>query len=306
MPLSDYDVSPIVSFWDRLHEVGTSAFLYAVPYGPDLRPSALGPRITVVLWAPSRGAAKRIMSLRLKDDDGACGTLPAELVPAGAVPQYGSIFAALRSSDRNAFDAASYRTHDDKFNHRFIATPRVTFYFRDRDDNSEPPFGAAVRLHTPEGAVRWGGTSIGPQPETRAESKPAVSWERVGDRLGGSVIAVSFAGVYPPGSAGSEFGKAMIGFLQFILDETRAAGVIIDLTSLDYVWGDTIGGLAMPLREKGKRVRPAVIVAAGRTADALQSLLEPNFLLGIAGVRLVRTRQEAVAYIDRVLGHHAG
>jgi hypothetical protein len=97
----------------------------------------------------------------------------------------------------------------------------------------------------------------------------------------------------------------MIGFLQSILDETRAAGVIIDLTSLDYVWGDTIGGLAMPLR-KGARVRPAVIVAAGRTADALQPLLEPNLLLGIAGVRLVRTRQEALAYLDQVLGHHAG
>jgi uncharacterized protein (TIGR02246 family) len=137
-----------------------------------------------------------------------------------------------------------------------------------------------------------------------AETKPTFSWERISEHARGSLIAVSFGGVYPPGSAGAELAKAMIGSLQSVLDE-RTAGVIIDLTSLDYVWGDTICGLAMPLTEK-KRICPAAIVAKGRTAEALRPLFQPNVLLGIAGVKLFRTRQEAIAYFEQALGQPAG
>ena len=112
---------------------------------------------------------------------------------------------------------------------------------------------------------------------------------------------VSFGGVYSPDAAGVAFADAMIQSLRSALAETRAAGVVLDLTALDYVWGDTICGLAMPLLDKGKGFRPAAIVAAGRTAKALEPLLAPNFLLGMAGMKLVRTREEALAHLERAL-----
>jgi hypothetical protein len=138
--------------------------------------------------------------------------------------------------------------------------------------------------------------------DDKIKSELSACWDRVGDHPSGPLIAVTFGGVYRPGSAGLEFGRAMIEFLQSTLNETNPAGVIIDLTALDYIWGDTIAGLAMPLLSEDKtRFRPAVIVAVGRTAQSLEPLLEPRNLLGLAGVKMVRTRQAAVAHLERAL-----
>lgn len=142
------------------------------------------------------------------------------------------------------------------------------------------------RLHFPRGRV---GTEL------------STSWEKIGDHARGPLIAVRFGGVYPEGSKGLEFGRAMIEFLRFVLAETNPAGVIFDLTALDYVWGDTIGQLGMALLEKGKGFRPAAIAATGRTARALERLCEPHFLLGVAGVKLARNIEEARAQVERKL-----
>jgi hypothetical protein len=49
------------------------------------------------------------------------------------------------------------------------------------------------------------------------KSEPSACWDRVGDHPTGPLIAVTFGGVYRPGSAGLEFGRAMIDFLQSTL-----------------------------------------------------------------------------------------
>jgi len=155
---------PIVSISDHLHEVGTNAFVttanpavFSLQRFSELlqqslenRPFVPGPRIWLVHWAPSRGAAQRILG-RPEDDDGACGTPPAELIPAGAVPEYGSIFAVLRSSGASP-RASGFRTaQDGKRIYRSIETPRVGFYFRGPgDDDNEPPFGISVLLFRPK------------------------------------------------------------------------------------------------------------------------------------------------------------
>lgn len=131
--------------------------------------------------------------------------------------------------------------------------------------------------------------------------EPSASWERIGDHARGPLIAVRFGGLYPLGAEGVEFGRAMVGFLRSVLAETNAAGVIFDLTALEYVWGDGIGELGMALFEKGRGFRPAAIVAMGGTAHALEPLCEPNLLLGIAGVKIVRTRDEARAQVEQAL-----
>jgi len=137
-------------------------------------------------------------------------------------------------------------------------------------------------------------------------SRPSMSWERVGDHPRGALIAVSFGGVYPPGSEGNAFADAMIESLRSALTETQAVGVILDLSALDYRCGDAIAGLATPLLDKDKRFRPAAIVAVGHTGRALEPLLAPDFLLGIAGMKLVHTRPEALLHIERSLDRRAG
>jgi hypothetical protein len=131
-------------------------------------------------------------------------------------------------------------------------------------------------------------------------------WEHAGDHPRGPVIVVRYGGVYASGSEGDSSAKAMFAFLQSVVAETRPAGVILDLTGLEYEWGDGIAALALALHEPGKGFRPAVFVATGRTAEAMQPLLAPSFLPGIAGMKLVHTREEAVALLNRALDGRQG
>jgi hypothetical protein len=117
-----------------------------------------------------------------------------------------------------------------------------------------------------------------------------------GDR--GPIIVLAFKGVVKEGSAGNAAVKAMARDLVSGLDGAAADGAVIDLTTLAYLRGDAIGELAIPLLQR--RV-PTAIVATGRTAEALRPLLEPNFALGAAGVKMVSTRKEALALIQRAL-----
>jgi hypothetical protein len=63
-----------------------------------------------------------------------------------------------------------------------------------------------------------------------------------------------------------------------VLAETQPAGVVLDLTDVDYVFGNAIGALAHPLLRIGPERRwkiPVAIIAVGRTATALAPLLGP-------------------------------
>lgn len=132
-------------------------------------------------------------------------------------------------------------------------------------------------------------------------SKLSSSFEKVRDHPRGPLIVVNFSGVYPPGSAGNEFAEAMVEFLRSVVAETQPGGIVLDLTRLDYVWGDAIGGLAMPLLAKREPLRAVAIVATGRTAGALAPLLAPNFPMALAGMRLAATREQALALVEQAL-----
>ena len=136
------------------------------------------------------------------------------------------------------------------------------------------------------------------------------SYERIAETPKGSIVGVVFRGTYPPGSAGNEFANEMVRFLRSVLAETNPVAVLLDLTGVDYIWGDSIAGLALPLFEGGKGIAalprpgaaiPGAIVAIGRTASALKPLLEPLVLLGLASVRLFGSRQEAVAHLEQAV-----
>lgn len=129
----------------------------------------------------------------------------------------------------------------------------------------------------------------------------SASYERIADTPKGPIVTVVFGGTYPPGSGGNEFGLQMVGFLRSALAETNAAAVVLDLLALDYIWGDAIVGLALPFVQENTGFRPAAIVATGRTAAALQPLLQPPFALDLAAMRLFDNRGAAIAHLERTL-----
>jgi hypothetical protein len=131
-------------------------------------------------------------------------------------------------------------------------------------------------------------------------------YEQIVETPGIPLLAVVFGGRYAPGSEGNEFAREMVRYLRATLNEVQPAGVLFDLTMLDYVWGDAIGELAIPLMGKGRNgpphFLPSAVVATGQTAHALKPLLQPKFILGIAGVRLFGTRKKAVRYLEKTIG----
>ena len=89
----------------------------------------------------------------------------------------------------------------------------------------------------------------------------------------------------------------MRDYLAAVVADLEPAAALLDLTAMDYDWGDGLAELALPLRTGTTDCRPFCIVATRRTAEAIRPLVGPNWLLGSLGGKLFETRQEAVAYL---------
>ena len=90
----------------------------------------------------------------------------------------------------------------------------------------------------------------------------------------GRLLEICFEGTYPPGSLGNQHAQKMIDFARKAIEEEKPRAVLYNLLQLDYVWGDTIVGLARPLvSSQQKTLLPACIYAEGRTAAAIRGLL---------------------------------
>jgi hypothetical protein len=122
----------------------------------------------------------------------------------------------------------------------------------------------------------------------------------------GPLVAVAFFGKYPPGSDGNQCAAEMITYLRSVLNATAAAAILFDFRALDYTWGDAIGGLAWALRVDAATFLPSAIVATGPTARALEPLLGPKFIFGIAGTKMFGSMPEAVGYLEHVLRIQTG
>lgn len=92
------------------------------------------------------------------------------------------------------------------------------------------------------------------------------------------VLVVSFAGTIAPGSEGNADAAVGGDYVGTTLTREHAA-LVVDLTDLDYVFGNYIGSWFLPA---AKRI-PVRLVAAGRTAKLLMGLLEDSGLGSIIG-----------------------
>ena len=137
-------------------------------------------------------------------------------------------------------------------------------------------------------------------------AKITATWEQVGQHSTGPIVTLTFAGKYPPGSAGNGCAAEMVSYLGSVLATTNAAAVLFDLRRLQYTWGDAIGGLAwVLLKRHPERTRPSAIIAGGRTARALEPLLGPRFSFGIVGTRMFSDLPEALHHLTQALGQES-
>ena len=147
-PLSVVGV-PCAPVRDTLYRCGEDAFVLAMPYRADLvRDPDNGPFVTVVIWAVSEGAARRVCLLEREQDDDAPGAPPAAMLPPSCTPTYGCVLEAVRILGAAPVESASYRVASDgAFLYRSIAVGRWSYHFRGRDDDSgETPFVIQFRL----------------------------------------------------------------------------------------------------------------------------------------------------------------
>ena len=132
----------------------------------------------------------------------------------------------------------------------------------------------------------------------------SIGWESADDVADGAILTVTFTGRLQPGSAGNELTGQFVDDLKQIVQAHQPAAVLLDLTHLDYTFGDAIGGLAFPFLDRprlGRWIMPVAIVATGRTATALAPLLGPNWALGLVAAQMFDGRDAAVAYIRSAL-----
>jgi hypothetical protein len=141
-----------VALADDLFAIGGDTYLFAVPYDAKLRRGQPGaPFATMVVWAPSEGAARRVCRTEIEADaDAVSKPPPPELLPAEGVVGYAAILKAARQRDANVGEVAAYRiATDGAFIHREITWGRSRFYFRDLKSRTDPPY--AITLRFPRG-----------------------------------------------------------------------------------------------------------------------------------------------------------
>ena len=126
--------------------------------------------------------------------------------------------------------------------------------------------------------------------------------ERVLETDSGPVVRVSFCGYYPPGSEGNDVSGAMRKAVEEAVKEHSPSGVVLDISGLDYVWGNDILGIFLPLDKGGyKDFISSCVVAKGKTARAFKSLLAAysSSIFDMAKSKLVDDVNEAVEVVKR-------
>lgn len=111
----------------------------------------------------------------------------------------------------------------------------------------------------------------------------------VGDH---AIICLAFTGVAGIGSEGNHHGKQMREALHEISEHHALSGLIIDLRSLDYRFGDWIGSCCLDARLRKCRT---CLVATGHTGESLRRLWEASRLESL--IPIFQSLEEADEYV---------
>lgn len=112
----------------------------------------------------------------------------------------------------------------------------------------------------------------------------------------GTILRVTFSGVHEDG-----VGHLVGDYLCEALKRHQPAAVVLDFLPFKYRFGNDIGGIVQAFVRKGTdgkvAIRPSAIVATGRTAKSLMSLLQPAKVLDEFGVRFFPDVSSAVEHL---------
>ncbi len=121
------------------------------------------------------------------------------------------------------------------------------------------------------------------------------------------VLSLVFDGYYPPGSKGNAIAHAMMEYTLDNFNRHSPKAILFDFTKLDYVWGDAICGVVMPLAAKRHEIPlsfPTCVLANGRTHEALGPLFEKNVCFGLVGAKLFKDYAQAIEYLLGAIQTH--
>ena len=146
-PLSGLPAPPTL-LAEGLYQWSENAFLLAMPYGADLvRDPARGPFITIVAWAVSPGAARRVYLDEWEGDDGVTVAPPPFVLPPSCEPRYPILLERAKAGRASALESASYRSPDGVFISKSISAVEWRYYFRSPHiESHEMPFVVERRL----------------------------------------------------------------------------------------------------------------------------------------------------------------
>lgn len=122
-------------------------------------------------------------------------------------------------------------------------------------------------------------------------------YSRLWESAYGPVVTISFRGFYPQGSLGNLHAELIRAYVSRVVGRVGPAAVLFDLTDLEYKWGDAIGTMVLPLRQKDMTFTQFCLVAVGFTAVALRPLFATNFIFGAAGGKLFDSGRDAVTHL---------
>jgi hypothetical protein len=118
----------------------------------------------------------------------------------------------------------------------------------------------------------------------------------------GKIIKISFKGIYPPGSEGNEAANDMCKKTEKFIKFENPSGVLFDLLGLNYKFGDAICCLAHTLIDKSSnKMKPACVLAKGRTLKALTPLFDKDCAFGIFQIQLFAKEDQALGYLQERL-----
>ena len=134
-----------------LYQLSDIAYLYAVPRGPDLKPT-LVPRVTLVMWAANPGVARRVALHEIEADrDHRSPRPPVALLQSGGTFRDVKAFVEDNRHGRTSMTATYRIATDGKHIKTSLNHGSIQYMFRNIDpEEGDPCIAITVRLARPQ------------------------------------------------------------------------------------------------------------------------------------------------------------
>jgi len=139
---------PAANVSPSIFQIEDEAFFIAQDYNAVIVEDGAGPYVTLLAWAPTLGALRRVLNLEAEADELVERMPPTEMLLPGSNAEYGSLRRVARAGPRTSWlEHAAYRiAGDGQFSHRTLEVDSFAFHFRNRGGTKDTPFCIYYRL----------------------------------------------------------------------------------------------------------------------------------------------------------------